>query len=618
MPKINSVAQLAEYRSQLQAALDPNQPRVLVCGGAACLALGSAEVAAAFREELDRRGLRAKVELKSTGCQGLCAKGVRVLLRPQEISYQQVTPLNAAEIVEETLVKGKILDRFCYQNPGDGALKGHKSKIPFYQGQMPLVLRHLDAIDPESLDDYLAQGGYGALAQALGKMTSEDVITAVERAGLRGRGGGGFPTGRKWRFLRDAAATPKFLICNGSEGDPGAYLDRAVMEGDPHAILEGLAIGAFATGATQGHIYVGHEYPLAVTRLRQAVSQARELGLLGANILGTDFSFDIKVHRGAGAYVCGEETALMNFIEGNIGEPRNRPPYPAQKGLFGQPTVINNVETWANISVIITKGADWYAGVGTDQSKGTKVFSLAGAVHHPGLLEVPLGTPLRQVVFDLGGGIKGGGDFKALLTSGPGGGVIPAQFLDMPVAFESFQEAGGNLGSGSMVVMDAGACMVDVAKYFINFSFEESCGKCTPCREGTRQMLDILDRITGGQGTEDDLALLEELGTVMAGASICGLGQSAPNPVLSTLKYFRDEYLAHVREKKCPALVCRPLLKYTVDPETCTGCLACVRECQVEAITGEYQEPQEIDQELCAKCGMCYEVCKFEAIKVES
>jgi NADH:ubiquinone oxidoreductase subunit F (NADH-binding)/(2Fe-2S) ferredoxin/NAD-dependent dihydropyrimidine dehydrogenase PreA subunit len=618
MSKMKSVAQLAEYRAKLQAGRDPNQPQVLVCGGAGCDALGSAEVASAFREELRRRGLKGKVALKSTGCQGLCAKGVRVLLRPQEITYQQVSALNAGEIVEETLVKGKILDRFCYQDPGDGAIRGHKSKIPFYQGQSPLVLRHLDVIDPEEVDDYLAQGGYGALAQALSGMTPEEIIGAMERSGLRGRGGGGFPTGRKWRFLRQAPENPKFLICNGSEGDPGAYLDRAVMEGDPHAILEGMAIGALATGAAQGHIYVGHEYPLAVKRLRQAAAQARELGLLGKKILGTDFSFDLKVHWGGGAYVCGEETALMNFIEGNIGEPRNRPPYPAQKGLFGQPTVINNVETWANVPVIIDKGADWYAGVGTEKSKGSKVFSLAGAVNHSGLLEVPMGTPLRRVIFELGGGIKGKGDFKAVLTSGPGGGVIPAQFLDMPVTFENFQEAGGNLGSGSMVVMDHTCCMVDVAKYFVTFSYEESCGKCTPCREGTKQLLDILNQITGGQGEEEHLGLLAELGAVMSGASICGLGQSAPNPVLTTLKYFRAEYEAHIREKKCPALVCRPLLKYTVDPETCTGCLACVRECRVEAITGEYQEPQEIDQELCTKCGMCYEVCKFEAIKVES
>jgi NADH-quinone oxidoreductase subunit F len=618
MPKIESVAQLAEYRQQLLAVQDPNQVQVLVCGGAGCLALGSAAVAAAFQEELGRRGLAGKVLLKSSGCQGLCARGVRVLLRPQEITYQQVTAADVPAIAEETLVKGRILDRLAYKEPGDGAVKAHKSKIPFYQGQTRLVLRHLDAIDPESLDDYLAAGGYAALAQVLAKMTPEAVIAAVERSGLRGRGGGGFPAGRKWRMLKDAEAQPKFLICNGSEGDPGAYLDRAVMEGDPHAILEGMTIGAFATGARQGHIYVGHEYPLAVQRLRQAAQQARESGLLGAKILGTGFSFDIKVHRGAGAYVCGEETALMQFIQGNIGEPKNRPPYPVERGLWGQPTSINNVETWANIPVIIEKGPEAYAALGTEKSKGTKVFSLAGAVRHAGLVEVAMGTPLKQVIFGLGGGIKKDGQFKALLTSGPGGGVLPEKFLDLPVAFESLQAAGGNLGSGSFVVMDHNTCMVDVAKYFMTFSHDESCGKCTPCREGTKQMLAILNAITNGQGAEEDLELLEELAATMVSSSICGLGQSAPNPVLTTLKYFREEYLAHVRDKKCPALVCRPLLKYTVDPETCTGCLACVRECQVGAVSGEYQEPQEIDQELCVKCGMCYEVCKFEAIKVES
>jgi NADH:ubiquinone oxidoreductase subunit F (NADH-binding)/NAD-dependent dihydropyrimidine dehydrogenase PreA subunit len=484
--------------------------------------------------------------------------------------------------------------------------------------EFPLILRHLGAIDPESLEAYAAQGGYGALKQALTRMTPEVVLATVEKSGLRGRGGGGFPTGRKWRFCREAEGSPKYLICNGSEGDPGAFLDRAIMEGDPHAIVEGMIIGAYAIGAAHGFLYVGLEYPLAVARLRQAVSQAREKGFLGEKVLGTDFSFDLTVRRGAGAYVCGEETALINFIEGKIGEPRNRPPYPPQRGLWGQPTIINNVETWANIPVIISKGADWFAAIGTEKSKGTKVFSLAGAVKNTRLVEVPMGTPLSRVIYDLGGGIKHDRDFKAVLTSGPGGGVLPARFLDLPVEFDTFQEAGGNLGSGSMVVMDSSACMVDVARYFMNFSFEESCGKCTPCREGTRQMLEILNEITAGRGQEEHLGLLQELGQVMQNASICGLGQSAPNPVLTTLKYFREEYEAHVRDKKCPALVCRPLLKYTVDQETCTGCLACLRECQVGAITGAFEEAHEIDQELCVKCGMCYEVCKFDAIKVES
>ena len=487
------------------------------------------------------------------------------------------------------------------------------SKIEF-----PLVTRHLGAIDPESLEAYTAVGGYASLRRALMEMTPEAVLAAVENSGLRGRGGGGFPTGRKWRFCREAPGEVKYIICNGSEGDPGAFLDRAVMEGDPHAIIEGMAIGAYAIGAGQGFIYVGHEYPLAAQRLRQAIAQAQEKGFLGDKILGAPFSFDIQVRRGAGAYVCGEETALINFIEGNIGEPRNRPPYPPQQGLWGQPTIINNVETWANVPVIIDKGAQWFAAIGTENNAGTKVFSVAGRVKKPGLVEVPMGTPLRPIIFDLAGGIKKDREFKAVLTSGPGGGVLPKQFLDIPVEFESFQAAGGNLGSGSMVVMDEACCMVDVARYFLNFSFDESCGKCTPCREGTKQLLDILNAIIQGNGQEEHIPLMEELCATMAAASLCGLGQSAVNPVLSTLKYFREEYEAHIREKKCPALVCRPLLQYTVDPETCTGCLACLRECQVGAITGDVEEPQEIDQDLCVKCGMCHAVCKFDAVKVES
>jgi len=484
--------------------------------------------------------------------------------------------------------------------------------------EFPLVTRHLGAIDPESVEAYTAVGGYASLKRALMEMTPEAVLEAVEKSGLRGRGGGGFPTGRKWRFCREAPGEMKYIICNGSEGDPGAFLDRAVMEGDPHAIVEGMAIGAYAIGARQGFIYVGHEYPLAATRLRRAIAQAKNQGFLGEKILGRPFSFNIQVRRGAGAYVCGEETSLIAFIQGNIGEPRTRPPYPPQKGLWDQPTVINNVETWANIPVIIDKGGDWFAAIGTKTSKGTKVFSLAGRVKNPGLVEVPMGTPLRQIIFDLGGGLKKDREFKALITSGPGGGVLPKQFLDVPVDFESFQEAGGNLGSGSMVVMDEACCMVDVARYFLNFSFEESCGKCTPCREGTKHLREILTEITKGNGKEEHFTLMEELCATMAGASLCGLGQSAVNPLLSTLKYFREEYEAHIREKKCPALVCRPLLKYTVDPDTCTGCLVCLRECQVGAITGDVEEPQEIDQDLCVKCGMCYAVCKFDAVKVES
>ncbi len=487
------------------------------------------------------------------------------------------------------------------------------SKIEF-----PLVTRHMESIDPESIEAYVAAGGYEALKRAVTKMTPEAVLEAVDRSGLRGRSGGGFPAGRKWRVLREAPGAEKYLIGNGSEGDPGAYTNQTLMEQDPHAVIEGMIIGAYATGASQGFIYVGHEYPLAFRRLRQAVDQAKAQGFLGDKILGKAFSFDLTVRLGAGAYVCGEETALMNFIEGGIGEPRNRPPYPFQRGLWGRPTIINNVETWANVPVIIAQGSEKFAALGTEKSKGTKVFTLTGDVKNPRLVEVPMGTTLRQLVYDLGGGLKGDLAFKGLITSGPAGSVFPKELLDLPVDFESFQEAGGNMGSGSMVVMNEHTCMVDVAKYFLRFSYQESCGKCTPCREGTRQMLDILEAITRGEGREEHLVMIEDLAAVMGGASICGLGQSAPNPVLSTLKHFRAEYEAHVREKKCPALVCRPLLKYSIDPETCTGCLACLRECQVGAISGEFEEPQEIDHELCEKCGMCYAVCKFEAVKVES
>ncbi len=618
MPKFESMKHLEEYRGRLLSSRNPQEPQVLVCGGPGCLPMGSEEVAAAFKAELKQRGLEGKVVLKESGCQGLCAKAVKVMFRPQEITYQQVTAEDVPLIVEATLVKGKILDKFCYQDPADGAIKAHKSKVPFYQGQHPIVLGKMDLIDPTSLDDYLAAGGYQALQKVFGGMSPEAVIDAVEKSGLRGRGGGGFPTGRKWRLCRQVPGDVKYLICNGDEGDPGAFMDRAVMEGDPHAVLEGMIIGAFAIGANQGYIYVRHEYPLAVKRLALAIDQAREAGLLGANILGSGFSFDVKISKGAGAFVCGEETALIASMEGDIGEPHPRPPYPAVAGLWGKPTVINNVETWANVAAIMSHGPEWYAAIGTENSKGTKVFSLVGAVNNTGLVEVPMGTTLRQMVYDLGGGIRGGKEFKAVQTGGPSGGCIPKQFLDLPVDYDSLQSVGSIMGSGGMIVMDETSCMVDVARYFMSFLHDESCGKCTPCREGTKHLLEILTEITKGNGKEEHIPLMEELCDTMSAASLCGLGQSAVNPVRSTLKYFREEYEAHILQKKCPALVCRPLLKYTVDPETCTGCLACVRECPADAVHGEAAEPQIIDQELCVKCGMCHAVCKFDAVKVES
>jgi NADH:ubiquinone oxidoreductase subunit F (NADH-binding)/(2Fe-2S) ferredoxin/Pyruvate/2-oxoacid:ferredoxin oxidoreductase delta subunit len=617
MPKFESIDHLREYRRQLIAKRDPRQLQVMVCAGPGCLPMGSDEVAAAFREELDKNGLAGKVLLKECGCHGLCAGAVRVLIRPQEITYQHVTPEDVPEIVEKTLKEGQVVDRLIHEDPATHEKAACKGDISFYRGQMPIVLRKLDIIDPASLDDYLALGGYRALRKALTEMSPDDVIDAIDQSGLRGRGGGGFPTGRKWRICHEVDNPVKFIICNGDEGDPGAFMDRAVMEGDPHAVLEGMIIGGYAIGARKGIIYVRHEYPLAVTRLQAAIGQARESGLLGKNILRSGFDFDIKIVRGAGAFVCGEETALIASIEGFIGEPTPRPPYPAQSGLFGQPTVINNVETWANVPEIINLGAPWFAAIGTENSKGTKVFSLVGAVNQTGLVEVPMGTTLRQIVYDLGGGIRAGGEFKAVQTGGPSGGCIPAEFLDLPVDYDSLQSVGSIMGSGGMIVMDTTSCMVDVARYFISFLHQESCGKCTPCREGLKHLLAILDDIIHGRGEEEHLALMEELCATMASASICGLGQSAANPVRSTMKYFRDEYLAHIHDKKCHALVCRPLLKYTIDPETCTGCMACVRECPVGAITGKKKMAQEIDQELCVKCGLCFEACQFEAVIVE-
>ncbi len=617
MPKFESLDHLHEYRRQLKARRDPNQPTVLVCAGPGCLPLGSEEVAAAFRTEMEAKGLAATVALKTTGCHGLCAKGVRVLIRPQELTYQKVTVADVPEIVETTLVGGGVVERLVHEEPATQEKCSHKNQIPFYRSQNAIVLRKLDLIDPESLDDYLALGGYRSLRKVLFDLTPDQVIDAIVDSGLRGRGGGGFLTGRKWRICQDTEDPVKFIICNGDEGDPGAFMDRAVMEGDPHAIIEGMIIGAYAIGARRGYIYVRHEYPLAVKRLKLAIEQAREYGFLGKNILRSGLDFDIQISQGSGAFVCGEETALIASIEGHIGEPMPRPPYPAQAGLFGKPTVINNVETWANIPEIINMGPEWFASLGTENSKGTKVFSLVGAVHHSGLVEVPMGTTLRQIVYDLGGGIPGDRAFKAVQTGGPSGGCIPAQFLDLPVDYDSLQSVGSIMGSGGMIVMDETSCMVDVARYFIGFLYEESCGKCTPCREGLKQLKHLYEDITHGRGEERHLELMEDLCRVMGSASICGLGQSAVNPVLSTLKFFRHEYEAHIRDKKCPALVCRPLLKYTIDPETCTGCLACVRECPVGAISGLKKEAQEIDQELCIKCGLCYETCQFDAVRRE-
>ncbi len=620
LPRIQSAQDLNAFRDRILSQRDPNQPVVIVCHGTGCLANNSPAVAEALRGAIQAAKITAKVvpQIKTTGCHGFCSRAPVVVVQPAGFFYQNVAPDDAAEIVTTTLMEGKPVDRLLAVDHHTGEHVPHERDIPFYKHQTRIVLSNIGKIDPTDVHDTIAVNGYQAAVKAITTLTPEEIINAVEASGLRGRGGGGFPTGRKWRLCRGVPGDQKFIICNGDEGDPGAFMDRSIMEGDPHRVLEGMIIGAYAIGASQAHIYVRSEYPLAVKHLLIAIEQARAMGLLGKNILGAGFDFDIKISKGGGAFVCGEETALIRSVEGDIGEPVPRPPYPAQHGLWGKPTVINNVETWATVPVIINQGADWLAAIGTEKSKGTKVFSLVGAVNHTGLVEVAMGTTLRQVIYDMGGGIAENRDFKAVQIGGPSGGCVPAQYLDLPVDYDSLQSVGSMMGSGGMIVMDTTTCMVDVARYFMSFCHEESCGKCTPCREGTKQILEILTEITQGRGSEEHLALMEELCATMASASLCGLGQSAAKPILSTMKYFREEYEAHVRDKKCHALVCRALLKYTIDPETCTGCLACVRECPAEAIRGEAGEPQELDQELCVKCGRCYEICKFEAVKVES
>jgi len=611
MPGRGCTERLDELRRQ-RAKRGGNGHFVSVCGGTGCLALGSRAVATAFAEVLAEKGVGATVALRTTGCHGFCERGPLVVIHPGEVFYQQVRPEDVGEIVEETVVGGRLVERLLYHEGESPVVK--ELEVPFYKYQQRLVFGSNGRLDPTSLDDYLAQGGYSALAKALDEMGPEEVIEEVKKSGLRGRGGGGFPTGRKWELCRRAAGEPRYLICNADEGDPGAYMDRSVLEGNPHLVLEGMIIGAYAIGSAQGHVYVRHEYPLAVKHLSIALAQAREYGLLGDDILESGFDFQVQINRGGGAFVCGEETALIHSVEGRRGVPRSRPPYPAVRGLFGQPTVINNVETWANIPHIISRGADWYRSIGTEGSKGTKIFSLVGKVNNTGLVEVPMGITLRDIIFKIGGGIKGGKRFKAVQTGGPSGGCIPESLLDLRVDFDKLTEAGSMMGSGGMIVMDEDTCMVDVTRYFLNFLREESCGKCTPCREGIQHMLDILNRICAGEGTAGDIDLLQELGRLVGEVALCALGGTAPNPVLTSIKHFRSEYEAHIQEKRCPAGVCRALVHYHIDEEKCTGCHACVRRCPVEAISGEARKPHTLDQAKCVKCAACYEVCRFEAV----
>ena len=591
---------------------------VLVCGGTGCHSNRSAEIIKQFNRQIQACGLEKDVQVVQTGCFGLCAAGPVVIIYPEGAFYSHVKIEDVEELVSEHLVKGRIVERLLHKDEEDEPNKLKAlSETNFYKKQTRVALRNCGVINPENIDEYIAYDGYQALIKALTEMTPQGVIDELLKSGLRGRGGAGFPTGRKWQFTKDAPGDIKYVACNADEGDPGAFMDRSVLEGDPHAVLEAMTIAGYAVGAQQGYIYIRAEYPIAVERLRVAIGQAREYGLLGKNILGTGFSFDIDIRLGAGAFVCGEETALMTSIEGNRGEPRPRPPFPAVKGLFGKPTLLNNVETYANIAQIILKGADWFAQMGTEKSKGTKVFALGGKINNTGLVEIPMGTPLRQVIEDIGGGIPNGKKFKAAQTGGPSGGCIPAELIDIPIEYESLLSIGSMMGSGGLIVMDEDNCMVDIAKFFLEFTVDESCGKCTACRIGTKRLYEMLCKVTDGKATMEDLDKMEQLCYYIKENSLCGLGQSAPNPVLSTLKYFRDEYVAHVRDKICPAGVCKSLIRYKIDPTKCVGCTLCARNCPANAIRGTVKQPHVIDNDLCVKCGACESKCKFKAIYKE-
>ena len=613
---INSPAELEQLRQEILSKRNSNKARISICAGAGCLATGAGKVIDAFNAEVEKAGLTADVNVKGTGCPGFCERGPIVVIDPAEICYLQVSPQDVPEIVSETIKKEKVIDRLVYSDPAKNEKAIREADIPFYKNQERNIIGNNIKIDPKVIDDYLALRGYSALVKALFQMTSEQVLEEVKKSGLRGRGGGGFPTGIKWEAARKAPGETKYVIVNADEGDPGAFMDRAVLEGNPHSILEGLIIGAYAIGSHEGYIYVRQEYPLALENVGVAIKQAREYGFLGRNILGSNFDFDIKVHRGAGAFVCGEETALLLSLEGKPGEPRARPPYPATSGLWGKPTNINNVETWANVPLIINNGADWYNQFGTARSKGTKIFSLVGKIKNTGLVEVPMGATLRDIIYKIGDGIPGGKKFKAVQTGGPAGGCIPEEHLDIAVDFDELTKAGAIMGSGGMIVLDEDTCMVDVARYFLNFLTQESCGKCSPCREGVKQMHRILTNITEGRGKEGDIELLEELAMSTGSASLCALGRTAPNPVLSTIRYFRHEYETHIKEKRCPSFTCQGLVSYYVDPAKCDACRICFRECSSHAIIGGKNLIHIIDQAKCNACGTCFEVCpaRFGAV----
>lgn len=589
-----------------------NEKHILVCGGTGCTSSHSGKIIEKLNEQIKEKNIE-NVRVIRTGCFGLCARGPIMVIRPEDTFYAMATEDDVEEIIDKHIIKGEIVERLLCKDV-DGTVVKKLDELNFYKKQHRIVLKNCGLIDPENIDEYLAFDGYKALEKVLTKMTPDEVIKEVSDSGLRGRGGAGFPTGRKWQFAKNSVDDQKYVACNADEGDPGAFMDRSVLEGDPHTVVEAMAIAAYAIGANKGYVYVRAEYPIAVHRLQVAIDQARAYGLLGDNIMGTGFKFDLEIRLGAGAFVCGEETALMESVEGRRGEPRPRPPFPAVKGLFGKPTLLNNVETYANITQIILNGAEWFASIGTEKSKGTKVFALGGNINNVGLVEVPMGITLREIVYDIGGGVPNGKEFKAAQTGGPSGGCIPAQYLDTPIDYESLNAIGSMMGSGGLIVMDDTTCMVNLARFFLDFTVDESCGKCPPCRIGTRRMLEILERLVEGKGQEGDIEKLEKLAMNIKRSSLCGLGQTAPNPVLSTLKYFRDEYEAHIKDKKCPAGECKAMTQVKIDKEKCRGCGLCAKNCPVSAIHGEIKSPFEIDSNKCIKCGVCIAKCPFRAI----
>jgi NADH-quinone oxidoreductase subunit F len=614
--KLTSVKEFEKYAENIKDEKNVSKICITICAGTGCQAHGSLEIVTALETKIKEKGLEDKVFIKSTGCHGFCERGPLMVIKPKGVFYENVKVDMLDTILEETILNDKIVEDFLYKDPINKNKITLEEEIPFYKKQHRILMKNNGLIDPTDINDYIAIDGYKGFIKAITEMDSDKIIDEIKESGLRGRGGGGFPTGIKWESSKTVDSDKKYIICNADEGDPGAYMDRSLLEGNPHLIIEGMLIGAFAVGSDEGYVYVRHEYPLAVKNLETAIKQATDLGLLGENILGTGFSFNLHISRGGGAFVCGESSALIASIEGKVGEPRAKHIHMSEKGLWNKPTVLNNVETWGNVPFIINNGAKWYSSIGTENSKGTKIFSLVGKVNNTGLVEVPMGITLREIIFEIGGGILNNRKFKAVQTGGPSGGCIPESLLDIHVDFDELVKVGSMMGSGGMIVMDERTCMVDVAKYFLNFLKEESCGKCTTCREGIKRMYQILDKITKGEGSEDDLVLLEEIAEVTKEGSLCGLGKTAPNPVLSTLRYFKDEYLMHINEKKCSAGVCKDLSSFSIKEDKCVGCGACKRNCPVDAISGEKKKPHKINPDKCIKCGICYDSCKFDAVKI--